>query len=121
MTKQPNRNTFHLRSRRLMFALSALWTLGFPLTMCAVADTVRLKDGTVCDGDILSETDQQIVVRFTYGSSKISGTRTIKKTDVLEIIRLTAEQKRTQQMQQEFDELKEYQLRPDTSYTIEYY
>lgn len=75
----------------------------------AAADTIKLKDGTVLDGTILSEDDHQVIIEVRYASGTITKQETVNKADIAELTRLTAEQKA-------YQATLKYQLDPNNSY-----
>ena len=91
------------------------------IVLLAHADTVKLKDGAVLEGDIVSEDDMQLTVEVRFASGTITSRRTVRKTDVVQITRLTEEQKAQRAMERAFEQVQEYQLDPNTSEPLSYY
>ena len=91
------------------------------IVLLAHADTVKLKDGAVLEGDIVSEDDTQLTVEVRFAAGTITSKRTVRKTDVVQITRLTEEQKAQRAMERAFDQVQEYQLDPGTSEPLSYY
>ena len=91
------------------------------IVLLAHADTVKLKDGTVLEGDIVSEDDTQLTVEVKFAAGTITSKRTVRKTDVVQITRLTEEQKAQRAMERAFEQVQEYQLDPNTSEPLSYY
>ncbi|HUJ12006.1 MAG TPA: hypothetical protein VL171_18510 [Verrucomicrobiae bacterium] len=60
---------------------------------CAIADTVTLKSGEIVQGDILSETDTDLVIMAVNQSRTISSRRNILKSDIQTVDRESAQQK----------------------------
>lgn len=92
------------------------------IVVCAagwvLADVVKLKDGTVLDGTILSEDDKQIAVEVELAGGSITRQETVDKSNVVEVVRLTPEQKAERQMQQDYEKAKKYQLDPAKSFPL---
>jgi hypothetical protein len=95
--------------------------LVFSVVLLADADTVKLKDGTVLEGDILSEDQTQMVIELQFASGTIKTKRTVNKADIAAVIRLTEEQKAQGAMERAFEQVQEYQLDPNTSEPQSYY
>ena len=91
------------------------------VVLLADADTVKLKDGAVLEGDIVSEDDTQLTVEMRFAAGTITTKRTVRKTDVVQIARLTEEQKAQRAMERAFEQVQEYQLDPNTSEPLSYY
>lgn len=89
------------------------------LAVAALGDTVKLKDGTVYDGNIVSEDDQKVVLEAEYGAGTIRQTLTFPRSNVVEVLRLNSEQKAEREMRQAYEALQRYPLR--TNYTHAYY
>jgi hypothetical protein len=87
----------------------------------ARADTLRLKDGTVLEGNIMSEDKTQFVIELRFASGTISTKQIVKKADVAQVIHLTPEQKAQRDMEKMFEQVQEYQLDPNTSEPQSYY
>ncbi len=83
----------------------------------AGADTVKLKDGTVLEGDITAETDTTLSIYLEFSGGTITQTRQINKADIARIIRWTPEQR----AQHDFERLQRYQLSSNDSFKVEYY
>ena len=83
----------------------------------AGADTVKLKDGTVLEGDITAETDTTLSIYLEFSGGTITQTRQINKADIARIIRWTPEQK----AQHDYERLQRYQLSSNDSFKVEYY
>ena len=83
----------------------------------AAADTVKLKDGTVLEGDITGETDTTLSIYLEFSNGTITQTRQINKADIARIIRWTPEQR----AQHDFARLQRYQLSSNDSFKVEYY
>src|SRR5258708_40333320 len=102
--------------------LLALWVmLAMGLVICARADSVRLNNGTVLEGEILSEDDIQMVIEVALAGGTILKRETIKKAEIAQIKRLTLEQKAERAMEAAFKDLQRYQLDPSTSRAVSYY
>ena len=97
--------------------LAACTLAGF----CARADTVKLKDGTALEGEIVAEDDSTVAILLEFAGGTISQTRHISKADIAGIIRWTPEQRAKRQATRDYEKLQKYQLNPSTSYAAEYY
>jgi hypothetical protein len=84
---------------------------------CGRADTVTLKDGTVIEGMIVSETDAEFVLKIEYAGGTISREQRVAKADVLELARATDEEL----MERAYEETRRHQLDPMTSLAPEVY
>jgi hypothetical protein len=87
----------------------------------AFADTIKLKNGTVLEGDIISEDETQLTLVVVFASGTISSQEVIRKTDIAEVIRLTPEQKTERDMGAAYERLKKYQLDVRKSGPVNYY
>lgn len=105
------------RLRRLIW--SALIVAG--LVGRVAADTVNLKDGTVLEGTVLTQDDQQITMEVRVASGTIIRKQTVKRSDVATITMSSAEEKSRVQMEAAFDNTKTFQLDPTTSWPVEKY
>ena len=85
------------------------------------ADTVKLKDGTELEGEIVAESETNLSIYLEFSRGTITQTRPINKDDVAEIIRWTPEQKAHWLAQRDYQNLQKYQLNQNTSYAPEYY
>jgi len=105
------------RSRHRCLAL-LVWALtAFSLK----ADTVKLKDGTVLEGDILAEDNDGVSIYLEFSHGTITQTRQIKREAIAEIVRWTPQQRATWQSNRDYEHLQKYQLNPATVYLVEYY
>ncbi len=96
----------------------AAWLLA---GLCARADTVKLKDGTTLEGEIVAEDDSTIAILLEFAGGTITQTRHISKADIAGITRWTPQQKAERETQREYENLEKYQLNPVNSYPAEYY
>ena len=110
----------YLMNRIFRTGCFALLALVGVTTLCR-ADTLKFKDGTTLDGDIVSENDQTIDIRISFDQGTIVTRRTYAKDEVAEIIRLSPEEKKKQKMEYWYGKVKLYQLNPKTSYAQDYY
>ena len=94
---------------------------GLLAAFCARADTVKLKDGTELEGEIVAEDDSTVAILLEFAGGTITQTRHISKSDVARITRWTPEEKAQRQLDRDYENLQKYQLNPTTSYTTEYY
>lgn len=106
----------------------SLWTRRCVLVMafglagfCAHADTIKLKDGTVLEGDITAEDEAMLSVYLEFSSGTITQTRLIKKADIAEVIRWTPAQRAQWQAKRDYENLERYRLTPERSYKVGYY
>ncbi len=110
---QRGTNTRRNRIRRpRFFGWSML--LAVALGIAAHADTVKLKNGTVLEGTIVAEDDNQITIEVEYAGGTITRTETINKSGVAEVKRLTEEEKAYQVVQK-------YELNPARSFPLARY
>ncbi|MGO9245113.1 MAG: hypothetical protein ACLP0A_07000 [Verrucomicrobiia bacterium] len=90
-------------------------------TLCARADTVTLKDGTVLEGDIRAEDDATLSIYLEFAGGTITETRQINKTDIAKVVRLTPEQRVAWQTKRDYEALEKYRLNPNSSYGLNDY
>lgn len=98
-------------------AILALWTL----VTTAAADTVKMKDGTIYDGTIQTETTTALSIEVANAAGTIFRTVEVDKANVAEIIRTTAEQRAILDMEATYKQLLKYQLDPVSSQPLPYY
>ena len=96
-------------------------TVGILAGLCARADTVKLKDGTTLEGEIVSEDDSTISILLEFAGGTITQTRQINKSDVAEVTHWTPEQKAQRKIERDYEDLQKYKLNPNTSYPVTYY
>jgi len=102
------------------FLLVSLFTIaGFGLPL--LADVIKLKNGTTIEAPIVSETDTEVVIEKRYGGGSIISKDVIKKADIAEIVRATAEEKAKLAVQQAYETTTRYKLEPNRSFTVDYY
>ena len=89
--------------------------------LCARADTVKLKDGTVLEGDITAEDDATLSIYLEFSHGTITQTRQINKADIASLGRSTPEQKAERQATRDYEKLQKYELNPKDSYATGYY
>ena len=87
----------------------------------ARADTIKLKDGTVLEGEILSETPTNLSVEVVLAGGRIISTEVLALTNIAGIVRLTPAEKRARLMQREFARMQAYALNSNTSFAVDYY
>ena len=75
-------------------------------------DRVKLTNGTVVEGNILSETGAEIA---------ITSKETVNKSDVAEVIRSTPAEKAAQEMERAYEATQRYTLDPNNSRARDYY
>ena len=85
------------------------------------AESVRLNDGTVLDGDILSENETQLTIEAQFASGTITKKETLNKADIAQVTRLTPEEKTQRAMEMAFKKLETYQLDSMTSFPVSHY
>jgi hypothetical protein len=96
--------------------------LAFTLAaVCARADTITLKDGTVLEGEITAEDDSSLSIYLEFAGGTITETRHLSKTDVAKITRWTPEQRVAWQAKRDYEGLGKYQLNPSVSYRLDDY
>ena len=83
----------------------------------AGADTVKLKDGTVVEGDITAENDTALSIYLEFSGGTITQTRQINKADIAQIIRWTP----AQRAEHDYENLQKYRLNPNESFKVDYY
>ncbi len=98
-----------------MKKLLALLLLAVPAL--ADADTFKLKDGTTVEGMIKSEDNREFVVSIEYSGGTITRQERIAKSNVVEVVRLTAEQV----MEHDYAATQRYRLDPQVSFPVEFY
>ncbi len=89
--------------------------------LCARADTIKLKDGTTVEGEIVAEDDSTVAILLEFAGGTITQTRHIDKADIAGITRWTPQQKAERETQREYENLQKYQLNPVNSYPVDYY
>ena len=97
--------------------LTACLLAGF----CARADTIKLKDGTALEGEIVAEDDSTVAILLEFAGGTISQTRHISKTDIAGITRWTPKQRAEWEATRDYEALQKYQLNHVNSYQAEYY
>jgi hypothetical protein len=85
------------------------------------ADTLKLKDGTMLEGEITAEDDSAVSIYLEFSRGTITQTRRINKAEIAEIVRWTPEQRANWRMQRDYERLQAYRLNAKDSYLIEYY
>ncbi|HUJ10014.1 MAG TPA: hypothetical protein VL171_08310 [Verrucomicrobiae bacterium] len=93
----------------------------FLAVIAARADTLKLKDGTVLEGEVTAEDNSSISIYLEFSHGTITQTRRINKADIAKIIRWTPEQKKKWRMQHAYERLQLYRLNSQDSYLLEYY
>ena len=76
----------------------------------AATDTVTLNSGEVVSGRIVSETDSNVDVEVSNERHTIFHTRTIARSDIKEVHKITPEQR---QQEEAYEALHQYELNPD--------
>ena len=105
-----------------MRARRCLLLLALAAGVCRVdADTVKLKDGTVLEGNITAEDDATLSIYLEFAKGTIIETRRINKADIVEVTHWTPEQRAKWQAKHDYEKLQKYQLNPKASYLVEYY
>ena len=89
--------------------------------LCARADTIKLKNGTALDGEIVSEDASSLSILLQFAGGTITQTRRIDKADIATVTRWTPEQRAERQATRDYENLQKYQLNPQDSYEIAYY
>ncbi|HXI83458.1 MAG TPA: hypothetical protein VNL17_05135 [Verrucomicrobiae bacterium] len=96
----------------------AVWLLA---GLYARADTVKLKDGTALEGEIVSEDASSLSILLEFAGGTITQTRRVDRADIAAVIRWTPEQRAEHQIARDYENLQKYQLSPSDSYRVEYY
>lgn len=101
--------------RTLLFA----YALGACLFWVGAAqsDTIRLKNGTSIEGEIVAETDSTYTIEISRAGGSIRTKDTVAKSDVAEIVKATAEQKE----EVAYKDTLRYKLDPNKNFTKDYY
>ena len=86
----------------------------------AFADTITLKDGTVVEGSITGETEENLSIEMLVAKG-IFFTEVISKTNVAQVVRLTPEQQRAATLQRDYTALGKYTLTPNTTLPVAQY
>ena len=105
-----------MRTPRYVFAILVLMT-----ALALRADTLKLKDGNVLEGEVTAEDDSSVSIYLEFSRGTITQTRRIDKADIAEIVRWTPEQKENWRLQRDYERLQTYRLNPKDSYLLEYY
>jgi len=94
-----------------------LWMLLAGLLWLATgfADTVKLRDGTVLDGTITGEDNSTLTMEVEFAGGSIRQTRAVPKTDILEVKRLTAAERKQLQMEKDYHAALKHELDPARS------
>ncbi len=87
----------------------------------ALADTLKLKNGTTMEGTIVAETDTEYTLEQTHAGGTIKSKEIVRKSDVAEVLRATPEQKAAQAMKEAYQATLRYKLDPQKSYPKDYY
>jgi hypothetical protein len=87
----------------------------------AQADVVKLKDGSTVEGEVVSQTETEVVVEKSFAGGSIRTKETIERSKIAEIVLATAAEKSQRAAQQAYDALQKYQLNPLTSQPKAYY
>ena len=82
------------------------------------ADTLVLNSGEVLQGQILTESDTQVVIEATFYHGTVLARRDVLKTDIKSITRESVEQK---QEQVDYAALLKYTLNPNQELTKDQY
>ena len=113
---------FAAPGRPFRLARQCLLIIALVLGLCRVhADTVKLKDGTVLEGNVTAEDADTLSIYLEFARGTISETRRINKADIAEIIRWTPGQRAAWQAKHDYEKLQRYQLDPHANYLVEYY
>src|SRR5262245_54441084 len=85
------------------------------------AEVVKLNDGTVVEVALIAEDDQQVTLEIKMAGGTITSKRTYKKSEIVEIVRPTTEQKAQVEMQAAYETARKYQLDPNASFPLAQY
>lgn len=106
------------RSLNSFLLLTAL-VLG--VVLAVPADTIKLKDGTVLTGVIISEDDKQMTMTVEVAGGTISKKEMVSRDDVLEVTRFTPAQLAERAMEAAYQNTRRYALSADRSFDKAYY
>jgi hypothetical protein len=95
--------------------------LFFCMVVSAFADRLKLNNGTTVEGAIIAETGAEYIVERSLAGGTIKAKDTIRKSDVAEVTRATAEEKAAAAMKEAYEATKRYQLNPENSFAKDYY
>lgn len=87
----------------------------------AAADKVILKDGTVLEGDVVTENAAGVTINAEFANGSIKQTRTVPKAEIASVTRSTPEEKEAHAAQRAYAELGKYRLDPQSSFAVEQY
>jgi hypothetical protein len=106
--------------RRLKCLLSLVVSVMFLMSVgvLAVEDSVTLNSGEIVKGRITSETDTDMTVEVSNERHTVFTTRTIARSDIKEVHKLTPEQR---QEGEAYEALGRYQLNPNQEFKSAYY
>jgi hypothetical protein len=102
------------------FLILTSFTLLMVFPFVARSDTIELKIGTTVEGDIVSESDTEVVMEVRIGSGSIMR-RTFNRAEIASVTRETPEQKRARAMADAFRKIQVYQLNPTNNYPLAHY
>lgn len=114
-------NHFHSVTTATSIGIGLCSLLVLAFTATAPADTLRLKNGTSVEGDIVSENEQAILIEVSFDNGDITTRRTYLKSDISGVDRTAPEEKKKQKADLWYHRVMKYQLNPKTSYQIDYY
>jgi hypothetical protein len=103
---------------KYLFLLFVFVLLLTPLCVLAVDDSVTLNSGEIVNGRITSETDTDLTVEVSNERHTVFTTRTLLKSDIKEVHKLTPEQR---QEGAAYEALSRYQLNPNEEFKPAYY
>ena len=106
-----------LSKKRFWIALAATM-IGVIVTR---ADTVKLKDGNVLEGDIVSETLTNVTMEVELARGTIANMQIIPRDEIDTIARSTAEERTAREMNREFNAALRYRLDPSHTFDPAYY
>lgn len=111
----------NLSNRVVALWLAAILFIVPLFTPSASAEKIKLKDGTVIDGPLVSEDDRQVTIEVKTAGGTITSKRSYPKADIAEIVRPTAEQKAQSEMQAAYEAARKNQLDPNYSLPLAQY
>jgi hypothetical protein len=82
---------------------------------------IRLNDGSVLDGTIISETSTDVTIEVEFAAGTITETQTVSTNEIAQIVRLTPEQRAVRAMEFAYQRTLRYSLDPSRSYSLRYY
>jgi hypothetical protein len=98
-----------------------VWLAGGWCWGIASADTLRLKNGTIYEGTILSEAESNVTFEVERAGGTILTTETFGRDEIAELTRSTPEEQAQHAMERAYANTRRYRLDPMTSYSPDTY